>query len=179
LSRKELTGSFSLVLNLTKLSYLALSHNQLSGTLPSSLLTMPSLTYLNLHGNDLTGSIEFDNLSTTTFSLQHMNLGNNHFEGKIIEPISKLINLKHLDLSFLNTSSPFDLRLFSSLKSLLYLDLSGNSISPASLDTNLYNIPTNLEVLFLSGCGITKFPNILKILEKLEVIGMSNNRIKG
>ncbi|CAN6842916.1 unnamed protein product [Brassica oleracea] len=153
LSRKELTGSFSLVLNLTKLSYLALSHNQLSGTLPSSLLTMPSLTYLNLHGNDLTGSIEFDNLSTTTFSLQHMNLGNNHFEGKIIEPISKLINLKHLDLSFLNTSSPFDLRLFSSLKSLLYLDL--------------------------SGCGITKFPNILKILEKLEVIGMSNNRIKG
>ncbi|CAG7907668.1 unnamed protein product, partial [Brassica rapa] len=178
LSRNKLTGSFSLVRNLTKLSYLALSHNQLSGTLPSSLLTMPSLKYLNLHGNDLTGSIEFDN-SSTTFSLQHMNLGNNHFEGKIIEPISKLINLKHLDLSFLNTSSPFDLRLFSSLKSLLYLDLSGNSISPASLDTNLYNIPTNLEVLFLSGCGITKFPNILKILENLEVIGMSNNRIKG
>uniref|UniRef100_M4DZ04 Disease resistance R13L4/SHOC-2-like LRR domain-containing protein n=1 Tax=Brassica campestris TaxID=3711 RepID=M4DZ04_BRACM len=178
LSRNKLTGSFSLVRNLTKLSYLALSHNQLSGTLPSSLLTMPSLKYLNLHGNDLTGSIEFDN-SSTTFSLQHMNLGNNHFEGKIIEPISKLINLKHLDLSFLNTSSPFDLRLFSSLKSLLYLDLSGNSISPASLDTNLYNIPTNLEVLFLSVCGITKFPNILKILENLEVIDMSNNRIKG
>nr|VDD13231.1 unnamed protein product [Brassica oleracea] len=163
--------------NLNSSRNLALSHNQLSGTLPSSLLTMPSLTYLNLHGNYLIGSIEVDNSSTTS-RLQHMNLGNNYFEGKIIEPISQLINLSDLDLSFLNTSSPVDIRPFSSLKSLSYLDLSGNSISPASFDTNLH-IPTNLEVLFLSGCGITKFPNVLKILEKLEVIGMSNNRIKG
>ncbi|KAF3556936.1 hypothetical protein F2Q69_00017109 [Brassica cretica] len=139
---------------------------------------MPSLSILGLRENDLTGSIEFPNSSTPS-RLEKMYLGNNHFEGKIIEPISNLINLIHLDLSFLNTSYPIDLNLFSSLKSLLHLDLSGNSISPASLDDTNLDIPINMEILLLQGCGITEFPNIIKILEKLVFIDLSDNIIKG
>ncbi|KAG2308869.1 hypothetical protein Bca52824_028617 [Brassica carinata] len=177
LEANQLTGSFPLVQNLTMLSVIVLNDNQISGTIPSSLFTMPSLSILNLHGNHLTCSIEFPNSSTPS-RLEYLHLGQNHFEGKIIEPISKLINLKVLDLSFLNTSYPIDVSCFSSLKSLMQLDLSGNSISPASLHTNS-DIPTNLKILLLQGCRISEFPNILKNLEKLEIIAFSDNRIKG
>ncbi|KAF8108775.1 hypothetical protein N665_0104s0090 [Sinapis alba] len=177
LGPNQLSGIFPLVQNLTMLSVLSLYGNHFSGTIPTSLITMPFLSILDLGINDLTGSIEFPN-SPTPSKLEYINFGHNHFEGKIIEPISKLINLKHLDLSFPNTSHPVDLSLFPSLKYLLYLDLSGNSISPASLDTNS-EIPTNLESLLLQGCGISKFPSILKNLEKLEFIAFGGNRIKG
>ncbi|KAG2308938.1 hypothetical protein Bca52824_028686 [Brassica carinata] len=176
LEDNQLTGSFPLVQNLTMLSTIGFSYNHFSGTLPS-LVNMPFLTILDLSGNDLNGSINFPN-SSTPFWLEKMSLGNNHFEGKIIEPISKLINLIYLDLSFLNTSYPIDVSLFSSLKSLSVLDLSGNSISPASLDKNS-EIPTNLERLYLEGCGISEFPKILKNLEKLEFVAINDNRIKG
>ncbi|CAN7061814.1 unnamed protein product, partial [Brassica rapa subsp. trilocularis] len=177
LQNNQLTGSFPLVQNLTMLVVLNLGGNHFSGTIPSSLTTMPVLSYLDLRVNDLTGSIEFPNSSTPS-RLEYLYLGNNHFEGKIIEPISKLINLTHLDLSFLNTSYPVDFSLFSSLKSLLHLDLSGNSISPASLGSTS-DIPTDLEILLLRRCGIKEFPNILKNLEKLKNIDISGNIIKG
>ncbi|KAG2308868.1 hypothetical protein Bca52824_028616 [Brassica carinata] len=177
LEDNQLTGSFPLVQNLTMLSVLSLYGNHFSGTIPSSLVNMPFLSILDLRGNDLTGSIEFPNSSTLSM-LESLYLGNNHFEGKIIEPISKLINLTHLGLSFLNTSYPIDVSLFSSLKDLVLLDLSGNRISPASLDSNS-EIPTNLESLYLQGCCINEFPNILKSLEKLEIVVLSDNKIEG
>ncbi|CDY19155.1 BnaA04g18950D [Brassica napus] len=177
LDKNKFTGSFPPVQNLTMLSLLHLYENHFYGTIPSSLFTMPSLSDLDLSGNDLNGSINFPNSSTPSM-LEHLYLGQNHFEGKIIEPISKLINLKILDLSFINTSYPIDISLFAPLKSLSVLYLSGNPISPASLDTSL-DIPTNLESLLLQSCGIIEFPNILKNLEKLELITLSHNRIKG
>ncbi|KAF2568863.1 hypothetical protein F2Q68_00027852 [Brassica cretica] len=178
LHHNQLTGSFPLVQNLTMLSVIDINHNLFSGTIPSSLFTMPSLSRLDMRVNNLTaGSIEVYNSSTPS-RLEYMYLGHNNFEGKVIGPISTFINLKVLELSYLNTSYPVDLSLFSSLKSLLRLDLSGNIIYPASLDTNS-KIPTNLEMLLLQDCGINEFPNILKNLEKLEFIALNSNRIKG
>ncbi|CAL9222276.1 unnamed protein product [Arabidopsis halleri] len=177
LSTNDLTGCLPLVQNLTKLSWLELSYNQFSGTIPSSLFTMPFLSYLSLGGNNLNGSIEASN-SFSSSRLESLYLGKNHFEGKILEPISKLINLKELDLSFLNTSYPIDLSLFSSLKSLLLLDLSGDWISQASLSSDSY-IPSTLEALFLEYCNISDFPNILKTLQNLKYISLSNNTISG
>ncbi|KAF3576128.1 hypothetical protein DY000_02034995 [Brassica cretica] len=178
LENNQLNGSFPLVQNLTKLSEIDASDNHFSGTIPSSLVNMPFLSSLDLSGNDLTGSIKFPNYSTPS-RLEYLSLGHNHFEGKIIEPISKLINLEELHLSFFSTSYMIDVSLlFSSLKYLLYLDLSHNSIYPASLDSNLV-FPTNLENLLLQGCGISEFPNILKNLEKLYFIALNSNIIKG
>ncbi|KAL9292632.1 putative leucine-rich repeat domain superfamily [Arabidopsis thaliana] len=154
----DFTGSLPLVQNLTKLSILGLSDNHFSGTIPYSLFTMPFLSYLDLGGNNLSGSIEVPNSSSSS-RLENLDLGENHFEGKIIEPISKLINLKELHLSFLNTSYPINLKLFSSLKYLLLLDLSG--------------------ALLLKHCNISVFPNILKTLPNLEFIALSTNKISG
>ncbi|KAH0883263.1 hypothetical protein HID58_059359 [Brassica napus] len=179
LSQNKLTGNFPLVQNLTNLSFLILSDNHFSGTIPSSLLTLPFLSFLEVRGNDLTGSIAFPNSSSSS-GLESLLLGNNNrFQGKIIEPISKLTNLNQLDLSYLNISYPIDLTLLSSFKYLSYLALSGNSISLSSLGSNSNMIPPNLEILYLSSCRISEFPNILKILKNLEFIDLSTNRIKG
>ncbi|KAF8045493.1 hypothetical protein N665_4801s0002 [Sinapis alba] len=176
LSHNQLTGSFQLVQNLTKLSILDFSYNHLSGDIPS-LLAMPFLSSLDLRENYLTGSIEVPN-SSSSLRLEHLYLAHNHFEGQILKPISNLITLKFLDLSFLNISYPIDVRIFSSLKSLLRISLSGNSISSTSLVSDS-DIPLNLEKLGLSGCDIREFPNFLKSLHNLEHIDISNNKIKG
>ncbi|XP_013696925.2 receptor like protein 27-like [Brassica napus] len=175
LSHNQLTGSFQLVQNLSKLSILDLSYNHFSGAIPSSLLALPFLTRLDLSENYLTGSIEVLNSSS---SLRHLSLSHNHFEGQILEPISNLITLKFLDISFLNISYPIDIKIFSSLKSLLKLVLSGNSISSTSLGSDS-DVPLSLEKLGLSGCNIREFPNFLQSLHNLEYIDISNNKILG
>uniref|UniRef100_A0A0D3BSL4 Leucine-rich repeat-containing N-terminal plant-type domain-containing protein n=2 Tax=Brassica oleracea var. oleracea TaxID=109376 RepID=A0A0D3BSL4_BRAOL len=177
LSKNKLIGSFPLISNLTKLSVLSLSQNLFTGTIPSSIFTMPSLFYLNVNDNHLTGPHEVPDSSTSS-SLEFLNLGKNQFEGKILEPISKLINLKRLDLSFLNISYPIDLRLLSSLKSLLDLYLSGNSLLATSLSADS-DIPPNLETLVMSYCDLNEFPNVLKTLNNLRSLSISSNRIKG
>ncbi|KAJ4891518.1 receptor like protein 27 [Raphanus sativus] len=176
LSHNQLTGSFQLVQNLTKLSILDLSYNHFSGTI-SSLLAMPFLSQLDLSENYLTGSIEVSN-SSSSLRLEKLSLSNNHFEGQILESISNLITLKLLDLSYLNISYPIDIQIFSSLKSLLKLVLSGNSILSTSLGSDS-DVPLNLEWLDLSGCDIREFPNFLKSLQNLDFIDISNNKIIG
>ncbi|WZY92565.1 receptor like protein 26 [Brassica rapa] len=177
LSHNELTGSFPLVKNLTKLSFLDLSYNQFSGTIPFDLLlTMPFLSHLDLKKNSLTGTFEVPNSSSYS-RLVYLSLGQNQFEGKILEPISNFINLKHLDVSSLNTSYPIDLSIFSPLKSLLVLHLSRNRLLPASLNSS--DIPLSLESLVMPRCDITEFPNILKTLQNLQHLDISSNMIKG
>ncbi|KAL9829991.1 putative leucine-rich repeat domain superfamily [Arabidopsis thaliana] len=171
--------------NLNKLELLDVSSNSFFGQVPPTISNLTQLAELYLSSNDLTGikgnnlngSIEVPNSSSSS-RLESLHLGENHFEGKIIEPISKLINLKELDLSFLNTSYPIDLSLFSSLKSLLLLDLSGDWISQAGLSSDSY-ISSTLEALYMKQCNISDFPNILKSLPNLESIDVSNNRVSG
>ncbi|KAG2332879.1 hypothetical protein Bca52824_004059 [Brassica carinata] len=179
LSINDLTGSFPLIHNLTKLLVIDLSNNHFSGTVPSSLFSMPLLSFLDLSMNKLTGTAELPNSSSST-RLERISLAGNNFGGEILEPISKLITLTQLDLSYVNISHPIDLRLFSSLGSMSYLDLSGNIISPTSLSSDSAgSIPLAMENLFLLNCGISEFPNMLKSLENLTYVDISNNRIKG
>ncbi|CAH8264556.1 unnamed protein product [Arabidopsis lyrata] len=178
LSHNELTGSFPLVRNLTKLSFLDLSYNQFSGAVPSDLLpTLPFLSYLDLKKNHLTGSIDVPNSSSSS-KLVRLSLGYNQFEGQILEPISKLINLNYLELASLNISYPIDLRVFSPLKSLLVFDIRKNRLLPASLSSDS-EILLSLVSLILVQCDMIEFPNILKTLQNLEHIDISNNLIKG
>ncbi|KFK31090.1 hypothetical protein AALP_AA6G066700 [Arabis alpina] len=177
LGYNKLTGNFPHVHNLTKLSLLSLANNDFFGTIPSSLFTMPFLSTLVLNENHFSGPIEIPNSSFSP-RLEGLFLRGNNFEDEILKPISKLTNLKTLGLHSLNISQPIDLSVFSSLKHLTGLDLSGNSVSPISLSSDL-GMPSSMEVLYLSGCNITEFPKILKPLQNLTFINLSNNQIKG
>ncbi|CAN8247714.1 unnamed protein product [Cochlearia groenlandica] len=164
----------SSLFKLHHLRFLNLSENNfLSSSIPSEFGNLNGLEVLSLPSNGFLGQIpsSFSNLSLLYF----LDLSHN----ELTEPISKLTTLKHLDVSYLHTHYPIDLNIFSSLKSLVSLDISGNSISPTSLSLNL-NIPLkNLTYLTMSRCGIREFPNILKTLRNLELIDISNNMIKG
>ncbi|KAF8051500.1 hypothetical protein N665_1715s0010 [Sinapis alba] len=165
----EIPSSFT---SLTRLTDLILSGNKLVGSF-SSLLTMPSLSFLGLSNNHLIDSLETMNCSSSS-KLEMLDLSNNRLSGGILEPLSKLPNLKKLDLSYQNTTDPINF-VSSSLgfKSLEYLDLSGNAISRLNI------VSPSLSRLYLDNCSINEFPTFIKNLQKIGELSLSNNRLTG
>ncbi|KAF3576127.1 hypothetical protein DY000_02034993 [Brassica cretica] len=160
----------SSLFRLHHLRYLALSQKKTSSHLHFLLNLAISTGYNNFRS--LLPS-EFGNLN----GLEVLSLSTNDFFGQVRPTISNLTSLTKLNLNHNQITGSFPLPLFLT-KSLSLLDLSSNSISPARLGSKS-DIPTNLVSLRLSRCNISEFPNMLKILEKLELVELSDNRIKG
>ncbi|ESQ46257.1 hypothetical protein EUTSA_v10000034mg [Eutrema salsugineum] len=206
LEYNQLTGTLpSNISSLSNLRYFWARDNDFVGTIPSSLFTIPSLTRIYLSNNQLNGTLEFGNISSPT-KLEWLELGGNNLRGPIPRSISKLVNLRGLYLSNWNTQlGPIDLSIFSHLKSLgfLYLshlnttttidlnailsffksleglDLSGNHVS-AETKSSVSDPPSQMiRELNLSGCGITEFPEIIRTLQSMERLDISDNKIKG
>lgn len=72
-----------------------LSNCNLTGTFPTGLLTLPQLSSLNLSDNLLTGDISED-LSSSMFNIQSLNISNNQFSGNIGAFAALLPNLTEL-----------------------------------------------------------------------------------
>ncbi|KAH0905633.1 hypothetical protein HID58_037460 [Brassica napus] len=161
LSSNDFSSSFPAEFGrLTSLEVLDLHHNRFTGEVPSSISNLSRLTSLDLSVNKLTGV-----------------LGNNIFSGGILEPISNLVNLIYLDLSFLNITFPVNFT-FLKLQSLENLDISGNSVSRLNISSE-NAFPTMLIELHLSSCNIHEFPKVLKTLQNLQHLDISNNSLKG
>ncbi|CAN7018990.1 unnamed protein product [Brassica oleracea var. botrytis] len=165
----------SSIRNLTKLTQLKLSHNKLTGDLTSLLQNLTSLVALDVSSNEFYGTIP--SFLFTMPSLSYLDLSENHLSGPLEPPFS-LPNLQFLMLSHLNINHQLDLRIFSSLKSLSYLDLSGISLAPISMDSDI-DFTKNLNVLLLLECNISEFPRFVRSLKNLENLYLSHNRIKG
>lgn len=69
---------------MSKLKQLALSENEFTGAIPSSLATLPKLLELRLEGNKFTGNLP--NFSISTFA--SFNVSNNELEGPIPATLS-------------------------------------------------------------------------------------------
>ena len=110
LSQEQLTGSIPPEIGeLIKLTSLQLTFNQLTGSIPSEIGNLTNLEYLWLYDNELTGLIppEIGNLT----NLEWLELQNNELTGEIPSEIGNLTNLErlHLDNNQLTGSIPPEL----------------------------------------------------------------------
>ncbi|XP_052205308.1 probable inactive receptor kinase RLK902 [Diospyros lotus] len=125
--------------NLTRLRYLSLRSNSLSGSLPSDLSSCTELEKLILQRNQFSGEIptEFNRLT----KLKTLYLENNNLDGSIPE-INSLSKLQKFNASYnkLNGSIPSTLSKFSE-SSFLGNDLCGRPLSPCT-DNNGNNLST-------------------------------------
>ncbi|GJQ89714.1 leucine-rich repeat-containing protein [Tanacetum coccineum] len=175
-----LTGDIpsDISVNLTHLTYLILSYNRLTGTLPSWLFTSPSLEYLGLSGNMFGGNVPFELFALP--SLKMLDLSGNQLVGHTdVQTFRRLTNLTHLYLSNNNFSGEWELdTLLSCLTNLEYLDLSYNGFSVTTKNANHYVNPAFRD-LRLASCKLKVFPNSLRAMRKLERLDLSSNEIHG
>ncbi|BBN70548.1 receptor like protein 6 [Prunus dulcis] len=167
-SKQQLVGPIPR--HLTKL---ILYENQLNGTIPSWLGSLPSLEELHLSSNQLSGNI----IEFQSRSLSWLFLRNNKLDGLIPRSIYELENLQYLGLSSNKLSGTVEFEKFSKLQSLRVLNLSFNYLS-LSFNHLSNNTWPQLEVLDLSSCNISEFPYFLRALQKLDTLYLSHNRIQ-
>ncbi|XP_014511797.1 receptor-like protein 12 [Vigna radiata var. radiata] len=179
LTDNTFTGTISLVnfQDLVNLEYLNLDSNFFTGTIPSSIFTLPSLHYLHLSNNKFEGQLDFTN---TSYSLQSLDLSGNLLEGSFPISLFELTNLESLSLSSNNFSGTIEVNLLGKLENLTTLDISNNTLTINDISTPLTRSPLfpSLKVIGLASCKLTKFPQFLKN-HSLRSIDLSNNHIAG
>ncbi|GAB2293457.1 hypothetical protein Dimus_027657 [Dionaea muscipula] len=164
--------------DLTKLSYIDLSHNNFSGQIPSSFSNLTSLSHLDLGHNQLTGDIP--SFLGKLSDLNHLALGSNHLQGSIPTWISQLLKLKVLDLldNAFTGAVEFDL-LFSNLTQLTFLQLSDVDVIVGRAGSHSSDIFPQFSILVLTNCNLHELPGFLSIQRNLEVLYLDGNKISG
>ncbi|KAK8585551.1 hypothetical protein V6N13_050529 [Hibiscus sabdariffa] len=160
----------------SSIEYLYLGDNYLTATIPNSILqfnnlkdldlsnislviendnkslSFPQLERLMLRSCNLT---EFPEFITTQDKLTFLDLSNNHIHGVVPNWLWKT-TLSRVDLSF----NPIDF--------------------PKQLPLSDANVSfPKLRYLILESCNISAFPELLRSLDHLENLDLSNNRISG
>ncbi|XP_042990219.1 probable leucine-rich repeat receptor-like protein kinase At1g35710 [Carya illinoinensis] len=172
LSYNNLTGEFPdhSLRNLTRLDLLDISKNRISGCIPPVLGDLLKLTYLDLSYNSLTGSIPSDIAQLT--NQRTLILSHNNLKGSIPIGLGSCTNLKHLSLSnySLTGSIPRQIGYIRSIKS---IGLSHNFLS-GEIPYELWSLPY-LDLLDLSYNNLTgKIPDGYWNRTSLALIGNKN-----
>ena len=171
LSHNQLSGSIPSGGKLSSLDYVNLSNNQLSGRIPSAR-DLSSLRVLDYSNNKLTGSIP---TSVSLPKIETLNYSRNQLSGSIPSVLGKSTTLQTLNLSH-NKFTGAVPSSFGNSSSLVTLDLSHNDLSDAVPPGG--NLP-KLEVLDLSDNGLSGSIPTAKDLSSLRVLDYSNNRLTG
>ncbi|XP_027156440.1 probable LRR receptor-like serine/threonine-protein kinase At3g47570 [Coffea eugenioides] len=193
--------------NISAMTYIRLTLNNLSGSLPPSIgHILPNLETLNVAHNHLTGVIP-DSISNMT-KLVILELSLNHFTGSIPRSLGSLNVLETLDVGSnqLTTGYPQEMSIISSLvncESLRVMILAHNPIK-GILPRTIANFSNSLKKFITSTCelegsippeignltGLTdldlssnyltgQFPLAFEGLSNLEALDLQNNGILG
>ena len=170
--RGELPGELA---NLTQLTSLRLSINDLSGPVPRELGSLSNLGSLFLSRNALSGPIpaELGNLA----NLRDLNLSGNALSGPIPPELGDLASLESLRLDQNALAGPIPAEL-GNLASLRDLNLLWNALAGA-IPAELGNLP-DLRRLILQGNALSgEIPPELGNLASLESLFLGENDLSG
>ncbi|KAG6709508.1 hypothetical protein I3842_06G135900 [Carya illinoinensis] len=177
LSKNNLTGQIPVSLGrLLRLSILDLSGNSLNGSITASIASLGNLSFLDLSSNNFTGSIP-PGIGTLVM-LQYLNLSGNTFSSSIPAQFGDLQNLGDLDLS-LNTLSGSVPEGFKGLRNLQNMRI-GENLLGGSLPVDLFATLTQLQSLVLRHNGFTgSLPDVLWSMPDLRLLDVSGNNFTG
>ena len=176
LSVNDLTGGIPPELgNLTQLRWLILAANELSGTIPTDLGNLGNLKNLWLSWNKLSGPIPADLGGLANLEVLHSI--QNDLTGRIPPELGNLRNLRSLWLQFNEFSGPIPPE-FGNLVNLEELDLLGLDLS-GPIPPELGSL-TNLVQMQLAGNDLTgSIPPELGNLRNAKSLWLSNNNLTG
>ncbi|XP_020415145.1 receptor like protein 30-like [Prunus persica] len=177
-STGQLVSEYSLswIASLTNLYSLSLWANKFRGKFPSFVANLTQLSFLQLGGNEITGQIPSWLMNLTQLTTLYL-VGNN-LSGAIPRSLFQLQNLEILDLSSNSLSGQVEFDQFSQPKKLKELRLAYNKLS-LQIITNLSATVPQLELLDLTSCNLTEFPEFLKYQSELRFLQLSDNNIQG
>ncbi|CAL5376598.1 unnamed protein product [Camellia sinensis] len=171
----QIKGEIPKEIGSLKVNFLALSDNDIHGTIPSTIGEMKGMQRLYLDGNELEGPIP-DEICLLA-NAGEISFQNNKVTGSIPHCIGNLSHLQRLFLGSnkLNSSIPSSLW---NLENLLFLDLSSNLLG-GNLDPNIKVLKV-LESMDLSSNNISgDIPNAIAAFQSLNSLNLSRNSFWG
>ncbi|XP_054817754.1 receptor kinase-like protein Xa21 [Prosopis cineraria] len=161
----------------TRLQELFLDNNNLEGNIPNEIISLANLKMMSLRVNQPSGPIPrgIGNLTV----LQQLYLDSNNLEGSIPMEIGNLQQLQILDLSQNKFRGFIPSEIFN-MSTLEVLSLSNNSPS-RSLPSNFgFGGLSNLQRFYLWGNKLFgKIPNTISHASKLTALELDNNNFEG
>ncbi|GJY66888.1 leucine-rich repeat-containing protein [Tanacetum coccineum] len=169
LSRNNFSGELpENIGNTTSIEYLAVSENDFSGLIPKSISNLTGLELLDLSRNRFSGNLP-------VLGADNLDLSDNDFSGKIPTNFPERTEILYLGGNKFSGSLPFNL---TKLVNLRVLDLH-NSIITGNLQDILPQIPT-LEILILRNTSLNGFiPNSISKCTSLRILDLSRNNLTG
>ncbi|XP_065848962.1 receptor-like protein 7 isoform X2 [Euphorbia lathyris] len=169
-------GTLDWLGKLTNLQILDLRNTNSYGAIPSSFRNLTQLVELWLTSNQLTGQIP-SWLGNSTH-LTKLVLSDNELQGLVPDSIFRLPYIQVVDLYSNNLSGSMRYDSFLQSKYLSILQLSANHLSFVDNTYSNVTLP-KFEILSLAGCQLGEFPAFLRGQDKLEVLVLNQNNIKG
>ncbi|XP_065850330.1 receptor-like protein 7 [Euphorbia lathyris] len=162
---------------LTNLQVLDLGSTNSYGVIPSSFQNLTQLVQLWLTSNQLTGQIP-SWLGNSTH-LTKLVLSDNELQGLVPDSIFRVPYIQVVDVVSNNLSGSMRYDSFLQSKYLSILQLSANHLSFANDNTYINATLPKFQILSLAGCQLREFPAFLRGQDKLEVLVLTKNNIKG
>ncbi|KAJ6422822.1 hypothetical protein OIU84_027740 [Salix udensis] len=160
---------------ITTLRYLSIENNMFSGTVPPELGDLVNLESLILNANNLSGELPL--ALANLIGLKTLRLSRNNFTGRIPEFIQswKQLNALEIEAGGFTGPIPSNISLLTNLTELRISNLLGNGSEIPNLDPI-----AGIKYLMLSNCNLSgNFPENLTNKSQLKILDLSFNRLNG